>query len=64
MAKVDPVQLEKFLQGVHYPAGRQALIDQAQKNGADQNVLSTLKAIPAKQYDSPVDVSEAVGTVK
>jgi hypothetical protein len=64
MSKVNPVQLQKFLKGVDYPATRQVLIENAKKNGADENVLSTLEQLPDGKFDAPVDVSQAVAKLK
>ena len=64
MAKVNPVQVEKFLGGVNYPAGKQDLVKHAQQHGADQNLTSLLQRLPDKQYGSPIDVSEAIGKLE
>jgi hypothetical protein len=61
MASVNPIQLQKYLKGVDYPANKQQLIEAAKKNGADENVCSTLSQLPDDKYDAPVDVSQAVG---
>lgn len=61
MSTINPIQLQKFLKGVDYPANKQTLIDAAKKNGADDNVCSTLEQLPDENYEAPVDVSQAVG---
>jgi hypothetical protein len=58
---VNPIQLQKFLGGIDYPTHKQDLIKRAQKSGADQNVLNTLKSLPRDDFNSPNDVSEAIG---
>jgi hypothetical protein len=58
---VNPVQLQKFLGGVDYPADKQTLIERARDKGADDNVLRTLENLPADRFNSPNDVSEAFG---
>jgi hypothetical protein len=58
---VNPIQLQKFLGGIDYPTHKQDLIKRAQKAGADQNVLNTLKSLPRDDFNSPNDVSEAIG---
>ncbi len=63
MADVNPIQIEKYLKGVDYPADKQDLIKKAQQNGADQNVRDTLNALPDQKFDSPADVSKAVGAI-
>lgn len=64
MGNVNPVQVEKFLRGVNYPISKQDLIKHAQQQGADQSVRSTLEKLPDKKYNSPVDVSEAIGKIE
>jgi hypothetical protein len=56
---VNPIQLQKFLGGIDYPTDKQTLLDTAKKNGADDNVLDTLKNLSADRFNSPNDVSEA-----
>jgi hypothetical protein len=58
---INPIQLQKFLGGVDYPADKRRLIDAARANGADDNVVQTLQDLPMDQFNSPNDVSEAVG---
>jgi hypothetical protein len=64
MAKVNPVQLQKHLKGMDYPASKQDLINHAKQQGADENVCSTLNQLPDQQYENPTDVSEAVGDIE
>lgn len=58
---VNPIQLQKFLGGIDYPADKQTLIDRARSNGADDNVIQTLEDLPRDHFNSPNDVSEAFG---
>lgn len=61
MAKVNPIQLQKHLKGVDYPASKEDLIKHAKQQGADENALSALEQIPDEQYETPTDVSKAIG---
>ncbi len=61
MAKINPIQLQKWLKGVDYPASKDDLIAQAKQNGADEHVIEVLEEIPDDDYDTPADVSKAVG---
>jgi hypothetical protein len=58
---VNPIQLQKHLSGIDYPAKKEDLIKRAQKSGADRNVMDTLKSLPRDNFNSPNDVSEAIG---
>lgn len=64
MAKVNPIQLQKHLKGVDYPASKEQLIQHAQKQGADDTAISVLNQLPDEEYESPTDVSEAVGEIE
>lgn len=64
MAKVNPIQLQKHLKGVDYPASKEQLVQHAQKQGADDNAISVLQQLPDEEYESPTDVSEAVGEIE
>lgn len=63
MAKVNPIQLQKHLKGMDYPASKQDLIKHAEKNGADDNVRSVLQQIPDEDYETPAELSKAVGKI-
>jgi hypothetical protein len=58
---VNPIQLQKFLAGVDYPATRDQLIEHARGRGADENALNTLERLPDRSFDGPNAVSEEVG---
>ncbi len=57
---VNPIQLQKNLSGIDYPAKKQDLIRRAEEQGADNNVLATLKSLKREDFNSPNDVSEAL----
>lgn len=57
---VDPMQIQKFLTGVSYPATKEELIEIAREEGADDKVLSTLESIQEDNFESPNDVAEAL----
>jgi Protein of unknown function (DUF2795) len=63
MATPNPVQVQKYLGGVDYPARKQDLVKRAQQEGADENVLAALERLPDQTYQSPADVSEALGSL-
>ena len=56
-----PVDVQKYLAGVDYPATKQDLIDIASDNDAPQEVIEALSAIDEKEYGSVADVSKEVG---
>lgn len=64
MSKVNPIQLQKYLKGVDYPAKKKDLIKHASQHGADKNVKEVLEQIPDEEYQTPAEVSQAVGKVE
>jgi hypothetical protein len=58
---VSPVQVQKFLAGIDYPATKEKLIETAQSMGVDQKIIDTLNRLPTPNFNSPNDVSEAIG---
>ncbi|NQX15887.1 DUF2795 domain-containing protein [Rathayibacter sp. VKM Ac-2857] len=59
----NPIQVQKYLAGIDYPASKDTIVETAEKEGADSDVLDALRAIPAGDYDKPTDVSSAVSNV-
>jgi hypothetical protein len=64
MAKVNPIQVQKYLSGIDYPASKQEIVDRARSQGADQDVVQTLQQMPGDNFNSPNDVSAAIGKVE
>ena len=60
----NPIQVQKFLGGVDYPADKASLIKRAKEKGADENVLNALNQMSATNYNSPNDVSEEMGKLR
>lgn len=59
--QVNPIQVQKYLAGVDYPASKDELIKRAKQQGADDNVLNTLESLNEDDFNSPNEVSEAIG---
>lgn len=49
------------LKGIHFPAGKQALIRQARQNGAAQDIMDVLLTMPDQEFDSAAELMKAVG---
>lgn len=64
MSKVSPIELQKHLKGVDYPASKQALIERAQENGAEEDIRSILEQLPDEEFETPADVSKAFGQIE
>ncbi|MBB5897185.1 hypothetical protein BJ998_008444 [Kutzneria kofuensis] len=57
--KPNPIQMQKFLGGMEYPASKDQIVEHAKSKGADEAVLDGLKAIPDREYNGPNAVSQA-----
>ncbi|HEU4324452.1 MAG TPA: DUF2795 domain-containing protein [Roseiflexaceae bacterium] len=64
MAKVNPIQLQKYLKGVDYPASKEAILKAAEEHGADENLRATLERLPETEFKTPAEVSKAVGQIE
>ena len=58
MAKVNPIELQKALGGMDYPASKGNLVKYAEGKGADEEVLSFLRDLPDRNYETPADVNK------
>lgn len=58
MADVNPIKLQKALGGVDYPASKDELVKNAEGKDADDDVLSFLKDLPDRNYETPADVNK------
>ncbi|NJN16716.1 MAG: DUF2795 domain-containing protein [Oscillochloris sp.] len=58
---VNPIQVQKFLKGMDYPARKQDILQCAEQEGADEHVRSTLAQLPDQEYETPADISKAIG---
>ena len=57
----SPANVSKHLKGIDFPAHRQDLIRQAEKNHADAEVIDELKNLPDEEYGSMADVMKGYG---
>lgn len=58
--KPTPIELQKYLSGVDYPASKDDLLATAKKQGAPDDVLSALESAGEDSFDSPTAVSSAI----
>jgi hypothetical protein len=63
MASPNPIEVQKYLSGIDYPASKDDIVATAEREGADGEVLDALRQIPDQEYDAPTAVSSAVSDV-
>jgi hypothetical protein len=61
MASVSTREVEKALKGINYPADREKLLECAKSNNADEIVRRVIQSLPDERYNSPIDVTKAIG---
>ena len=59
MAHSSPIQIQKYLKGVDYPASKQDLIRNARKNALTIASAPHLSKLPYEDFQTPADVSQA-----
>jgi hypothetical protein len=57
----NPIQIQKYLGGLDYPASRDDVVETAKGNDAPDDVVDALGRIPDESYDAPTAVSKALG---
>jgi len=60
-SRISAADLQVYLRGIDYPAGRQDLVAHAQKNNAPEGVIAVLEGFSDRTYRSPAEVSEEFG---
>lgn len=64
MAKINPIELQKALKGVDYPANKSDLVKSAESNGASEEIRSALDSLSDQTFETPAEVNEAVADSK
>ena len=57
---VSPIDIQKALSGMDYPAGKDDLVRHAESSGGSAGVIEALKKIEDREYEGPSGVSSAV----
>jgi hypothetical protein len=57
---VSPIDVQKALSGMDYPASKGDIVRHAEEKGADEEVLEALRKIEDREYEGPSGVSSAV----
>jgi hypothetical protein len=56
----SPIDVQKALSGIDYPASKDQIVQHAEKNGGDKEVVEALRKIDDREYEGPSGVSAAV----
>ena len=55
----NPIEAQKYLKGIDYPASKDEVIATAEDNGAPQEMIEDLQSLDQEQLDGPSDVQQA-----
>jgi len=64
LAHLSAADLQTYLKGMDYPAGKQDLVNHARKNNAPEDVIAAIELFGDRTYRSATDVSTEFGNVK
>ena len=56
----NPIEVQKHLKGVNYPAGKEDLASTAESNNAPDALVERLRNLPDQTFSGPDDVQEAL----
>jgi hypothetical protein len=58
---VNPIEVQKHLSGIEYPASKDEVISTAESNGAPQEIIDALQRMDGEEFDGPNAVQAALG---
>lgn len=61
MAKINPIEPQKSLKGVHYPASKADVVSAAEQNGAGEQILEAVMNVSDDSFETPAAVGKALG---
>jgi Protein of unknown function (DUF2795) len=64
MAEVDRSVVGSILEGMPLPARRDEIVEHAEVEGADDELLAALRALPDREYESTDEVGEALRPIE
>ena len=57
---VNPIELQKHLKGISYPASRDDLVSTAEGNGAPDEIVDALRGSGQDEFSGPDEVTKAL----
>ena len=57
---VNPIEVQKHLGGIDYPATKDEIVSTAESNGAPQEIIDALQALDRAEFDGPNAVQAAL----
>jgi hypothetical protein len=56
----NPIEVQKALAGIDYPASKSDVLDCAKGNGADDGLIDDLEKLPDDEFSGPDQVEKAL----
>jgi hypothetical protein len=57
---VNPIEVQKHLGGIDYPASKDEIVATAESNGAPQEIVEALQSMDREEFDGPNAVQAAL----
>lgn len=57
---ISPLEIEKFIEGVQYPASKHDLNVKARENRAPDLIIDFINNLPEHRFSSPAEVDKAI----
>lgn len=58
--RISPIEVQKFLRGMDYPASKEELINHARSSRASEEIIAMFEGMRTNRFNSPTDVSDAL----
>ena len=58
--QVNPIEVQRHLKGMDYPATKDEVVAKAEENGAGDDIVEQLRSMSRNQFSGPDDVMEAL----
>ena len=56
LGDLSPADVQKYLEGLNFPASKEEVVATAESNGAPQALVEQIRALGPEQFSSPDDV--------
>jgi hypothetical protein len=61
---LPPAQIEPFIKDIDFPVNKKNVIQHAQNNNANHEVIDTLKDLPDQEFNSSKELKRILGDIQ
>ena len=58
---INPIEVQKHLKGMSYPASKDDVVSTARENGAGDDLIQQLESMGSDQFEAPNEVMKELG---